>query len=148
MPDPDSAGFYVAYNAAFGGRAGVGRKATKSEEDRQRAALVAASIRRGIIRAKDAASKKKIEFDLTAEWAIGRAREQGYRCAITGIDFFDNHNSPARRHPYAPSIDRIKAGEGYTQDNCRIVCHAANVMLFDWGESVMRKAAAGFLSMP
>jgi len=31
---------------------------------------------------------------------------------------------------------------------CRIVCHAVNVMLFDWGEAVMRKAAAGLLSMP
>ena len=36
-----------------------------------------------------------------------------------------------------PSIDRINATKGYTKDNVRIVCLAANVAMMQWGENVL-----------
>src|SRR6185437_9285623 len=99
----------------------------------------------GVDRARKVAAKSGVSFDLTADWAAALVLEQRFRCAVTGVRFFDDHQTASRSHPFAPSIDRIKAGGGYTKDNCRIVCHAANVMLFDWGVGVFEKAARGLL---
>ena len=37
----------------------------------------------------------------------------------------------------SPSLDRIDSKGGYTYDNIRIVCHAMNCALGDWGETVL-----------
>lgn len=141
LPDVESPGFEEAYHAAMAGT--LLPKLAKIEP--KLAYQVSVAIRRGILRARASAAKDALAFDLTTEWALALILEQKFRCALTGVKFFDEHNTASRSHPYAPSIDRIKAGEGYTQDNCRIVCHAANVMLFDWGEDVFRKAASGLM---
>lgn len=142
LPDPASPEFKGAYDAAM-----LGKERTKAERSIsiQRAYQISVAIRRGVARARDASAKSGVEFDLTADWALRKVRDQEFKCALTGVAFFDDHETKSRRHPYAPSIDRIEAGGSYTMDNCRIVTHAANIMLFDWGESVFKKSASGYL---
>lgn len=36
-------------------------------------------------------------------------------------------------HPYSPSLDQIRPGGGYTPDNTRLVCDAANRFMKDYG---------------
>jgi len=136
LPHPDSPLFSLAYEDAYEANYRAG-----SKSERKRKAEVYHSIRRGLIRARDAAAKQQVSFDLNFEWAESLLKAQKFRCAISDIEFFTEHASAARRHPFAPSIDRIKAGGDYTQDNCRIVCHAVNVMLFDWGIDVLKTVA-------
>jgi len=44
---------------------------------------------------------------------------------------------------YAPSIDRIDARRGYTADNIRIICWAANLLLGTWGDEPAVTVATG-----
>lgn len=76
-------------------------------------------------KAKRRAAKRGLKFDLTPEWA--RARWTG-RCEITGIAFEKNKGGSAG--VFSPSLDRIDNTRGYTQDNCRYVIHAVNVLKF------------------
>ena len=98
------------------------------------------------MRAKAAAKRSGVEFDLTESWAMEIVSKQKHKCAMTGIPFFEEHNTSAKIHPYAPSIDRVEPGAGYTQGNCRIVAYAVNVMLLDWGETVLYRTANGYLA--
>jgi hypothetical protein len=45
--------------------------------------------------------------------------------------------------PFSPSIDRIDTVGGYTTDNVRLVCVAANFALNQWGDDVLRRLAHG-----
>jgi hypothetical protein len=74
--------------------------------------------------AKVRAAKKGLAFDLTTEWA--EARWTGC-CELTGIEF---RSSRGRQGigMYAASLDRIDSSRGYTQDNCRFVLGAVNMM--------------------
>lgn len=145
MPDPDSPSFQEAYEAAYGVREA---KLIAAAISRRKIDKIYNSVKRGLLRARDAAAKKRVKFDLDFDWAQDRLNEQNFCCAITGLGFFREHGSAAKRHPFAPSIDRVIAGGDYTKDNCRIVCHAANVMLFDWGVDVFRITAGALMSIP
>jgi len=70
--------------------------------------------------AKTRAKKRGTEFNLTNDWA--RARWTG-RCELTGCEFVFSVGRPS---PYSPSVDRIDATKGYTQDNCRFILWALN----------------------
>lgn len=63
---------------------------------------------------------KDLPFDLTADWA--KARWTGC-CEITGIPFVLTNTTSGF---YSPSIDRIEASKGYTQDNCRFALFSVN----------------------
>lgn len=70
--------------------------------------------------AQSRALKKKLAFNLTREWA---ERNWTGRCALTNLPFsFGNRH----HYPFAPSMDRIDSGLGYTTDNCRFVLFAVN----------------------
>ena len=63
-------------------------------------------------------------------------RQHG-RCAVTRIPFHMQRFSHAFvKYPFAPSIDRILSSGGYTQDNARLVCAAANFGMGQWGEEL------------
>lgn len=47
--------------------------------------------------------------------------------------------------PYAPSIDRKDSTKGYTRENCRIVCAAANFAMNTWGDEVLSVMASYML---
>jgi len=51
-------------------------------------------------------------------------------CEITGTPF---DLSPGRKYN-SPSLDRINSKRGYEHDNVRVVCHAMNAAMGDWGE--------------
>ena len=64
------------------------------------------------------------------------------KCEITGAPF---DLSPGRSWN-SPSIDRIRPAEGYVPNNVRVVCHAMNVAMGDWGEEAVREMFQHWLS--
>lgn len=70
--------------------------------------------------AKVRARQKGTPCNLTDFWAANRWTG---KCEITGIAF---ELGLTARSPYSPSIDQIKPGQGYTEDNSRFVLWAIN----------------------
>ena len=54
-----------------------------------------------------------------------------------------SHHGTTRTFAYAPSIDRCDATRGYTKDNIRIICWAANCLLGTWGDEPALEIAKG-----
>jgi len=77
--------------------------------------------RKLIIAAKGRAAIKNLPFDLTFEW--GETRWTGF-CEVSKLPFSPRENSLFGA--FSPSIDRIDAAKGYTQNNCRFVLMAVN----------------------
>ncbi len=92
--------------------------------------------------AKSRAALRGIPFTITRDWVYERLLEQNCCCAITGLKFSKNRDSGRERSPYALSVDRIVPSLGYTQENCRLVLFAVNVMLMDWGLEAIIPIAA------
>jgi len=76
-----------------------------------------------LCRYKKRAIKKKIDFNLTAEW-VKEKLSLGL-CVVTGIPFKTEPNNSAI-NPYLPSVDRVDSKKGYTEDNCQLVIVAFN----------------------
>lgn len=81
---------------------------------------------------------------LTQDEIVSIANRSRGLCELTGVSLI-LADSGARRHPYTPSIDRIDSSIGYTRDNSRIVCVAANIALSDWGEEVFSTLAISYV---
>ena len=62
--------------------------------------------------ARQRSKTKGISFSITQEW-VQEKFEQGV-CEITGLPFGD------MRTPFAPSLDQINPGKGYTPDNTQM----------------------------
>lgn len=77
------------------------------------------------------ANKCSLPFDLTLEWVAERILAG--RCEVTEIPFDFSKSKHTRRNPFAPSVDQIVAGTGYTKQNCRVVLVALNLALAEWG---------------
>lgn len=76
------------------------------------------------------------QFDLTVEWIMEKYKEQNGCCAISGLKLdFESDFGHNTMHPRAPSLDRIDANLGYTQDNTRLVCAQVNIALGSWGNA-------------
>lgn len=71
-------------------------------------------------------SKKWPDFDLDLEFIISKL-ENGV-CEITGIPFDYSCIGRSKKNPFAPSIDRINNGIGYTKNNTRLTLWAVNLM--------------------
>lgn len=95
-------------------------------------------------RAQRRCRRKGLPFDLTMDWALQQAEAQGFRCCLTGIEFFAKHPGRSARNPYAPSVDKIDPRGGYTQANVRIVVFAVNAMLMDWGPEVFEQVVNSY----
>lgn len=79
-----------------------------------------------------------------AGWALATIREQGGRCALSGVPFrLDVLGHGQAPRPFAPSIDRRDATKGYTPDNMRIICWVANCFLGTWGDDPVLEIALG-----
>lgn len=63
-------------------------------------------------------------------------------CELSGIAF---DMSPGRK-ANSPSLDRKNPAGGYTPLNVRVICHALNAALGDWGEDELAPIMAGWLS--
>ena len=89
---------------------------------------------------KSRAKKKGIEFSIEHDVFASLVSD---RCHITGIPF--DTEAPTGEHyrrAFAPSIDRIKNTEGYTNSNIRVICVAANLAMNEWGEDVLYRLSA------
>jgi hypothetical protein len=72
----------------------------------------------------------------------GMFRAQGGRCAVSGLPFsMKRYANAFVKHPFAPSLDRIKCRSGYKRGNVRLVCTAVNFGLGQWGDEVFRAIA-------
>jgi len=63
--------------------------------------------------------------------------DQGWRCAVSGIQFSRTGYLRATREPFGPSLDRIVAGGPYELGNVRLVCNIVNMAMREWGESAL-----------
>lgn len=95
------------------------------------------AIERAIAQCRQRSYSKKRAFDIDAHWVRDQIAKQNCSCAITGIPFA--LSEPGKRNPYAPSLDRINSRKGYTKDNVRVVLHAVNLALSDWGDEVFTR---------
>jgi hypothetical protein len=89
--------------------------------------------------AKHRSIKNGHEFDLTLEWA--RERWTGH-CELSGLPF---DWSRPKLHEFSPSIDRVDASKGYTQDNCRFILQAINAFKGSWSDETMFMIARALL---
>lgn len=95
--------------------------------------------------AKKNAAARGIAFDLTEDDVAQMVQQSRGRCAVTGIAMSIERGAlpigRKMRRPWAPSIDRIQSSDGYSRENCRIVCCAANYAMSQWGEAVLIEMA-------
>jgi hypothetical protein len=63
------------------------------------------------------------------------------RCEVSGAAF---DLSPGRK-PNSPSLDRRDPAKGYTPENVRVICHALNAALGDWGEAGLAPILAAWM---
>lgn len=87
------------------------------------------------------AKRRGIPFALTRqEFKTIVERSEG-RCMMTGIEFeFERYEGSCRR-PFAPSLDRINAANGYSAENCRLICVIVNLALNQWGTGPLMRVA-------
>lgn len=85
------------------------------------------------------AAKKGMEFDLTREWIADRMKIG--ECPVTGLPFDLTRQEGVRFNPFAPSVDRIDSGRGYTMDNCRLVVWIYNMAKSEWNDDVVLRFA-------
>jgi hypothetical protein len=92
---------------------------------------------RNTLRSRKAkALKMGLVFELTENWYITEW-EKG--CKVTHISF-DNSGSDS---PWVAHIDRVIPENGYTEENCRLVCGCFNLAKKHWtDEDVLRMAKA------
>jgi hypothetical protein len=50
------------------------------------------------------------------------------------------------KRPFSPSIDQVIPNEGYTLQNTRITCVAANFAMNQWGLAILRRVAHGVVA--
>jgi hypothetical protein len=94
-------------------------------------------------RQKRNAVKRGISFELRPAEVFGLMKSTGFLCAVSGIPFSKRFADYGKRDPWAPSIDRIENRQGYTVENCRVVCLAANIAMSDWGMDVLLRLTRG-----
>lgn len=87
-------------------------------------------------RARENAKQKGRLYAVSPEFVGQMLASQDYRCAVTGMRF---SGKASYRNPFAPSLDQIKPGAGYTADNVRIVTVIANTAMNGWGELPLRR---------
>lgn len=91
--------------------------------------------------ARTRARAKGLVFALDAYEVQLQAKIDAGKCELSGerLDL-----SPGRK-PNSPSLDRIEPTLGYVPGNVRIICHALNTALGDWGENAFAPVASAWL---
>lgn len=79
------------------------------------------------------ARRRGLPFDLDQHTDELQRRIDAGKCELTGLPF----NLEGGRTWDSPSIDRIGPAKGYVLTNVRIILHAMNNALGDWGEGVL-----------
>ena len=90
------------------------------------------------------ARSRELEHSLTHAQFHQIAERCEDACELTGIKFqWIRGLGINERQPFAPSLDRIDSRLGYTYENCRIICVAANMAINTWGDWVLAEMARG-----
>ena len=84
---------------------------------------------------------KGITFDLDGFAVELQRRIDAGSCELSGAAF---DLSPGRK-PNSPSLDRRDPSKGYTPENVRVICHALNAALGDWGEARLAPLLAAWM---
>ena len=92
---------------------------------------------------KKNARTRGIPVQIDHEWILSEFERNGRKCAVSGIPFSKSFYHGYRRRPWIPSVDRIDSNKGYTPDNCRLVCSAANYAMNEWRDDVLLSLARG-----
>jgi len=88
------------------------------------------------------AHKTGASFDLMKFLPEIQARIDDGVCELSGLPF----NLDGGRTWDSPSLDRIDPKAGYLYRNIRVVCHAVNSAMGDWGEAKMLEIARAILN--
>lgn len=96
-------------------------------------------------RAKGRAKKKRVPFTISLNDVRMMCIRSNGRCEISGLYFSQKTHGRGKMRPLVPSLDRRTPAEGYTIDNCRLVCACINVAMFSWGEATLRAVAVGLV---
>lgn len=80
-------------------------------------------------------------FDLDPHVTSIQRRIDAGSCELSGTPF---DLSPGRTFA-SPSLDRINPSRGYVYANIRVICHAMNTALGDWGEVALATVIEGWL---
>ena len=118
-------------------------QAAAAGDDRARA--IALKLLQG---ARYRAKKKGMVCDLTEHTILAIIGRAGGRCELTNIPFSRELIPGSRRAPFAPSLDRIESGKGYTYSNCRLVAFSVNVALSDWVFEVLYRIVRAISAKP
>lgn len=112
-----------------GNKEHLAKKGAKRRIDKRAMCMVSAAR----IRAK----KKGVPFNLTAT-DVDRFQEiiDAGKCELTGVTFTV---ISGKRSATSPSLDRIVPELGYVSGNVRVVCHAVNAGMGDWGEAELKR---------
>ena len=94
-------------------------------------------------RQKNSAIKRGIPYELKVDDVYAMMKATGFRCAVSGIAFAKRASSDGKRDPWAASIDRIESRQGYSIENSRVVCLAANLAMNEWGLDVLLRLSRG-----
>jgi hypothetical protein len=94
-------------------------------------------------RQKSSAFGRGIPFDLNPGKIYTLMKSTGFRCAVSGIPFAKRFAGMGKRDPWAPSLDRIENRHGYSLENVRVVCLAANIAMSDWGFDALFRLSRG-----
>lgn len=96
-----------------------------------------------VANARFRAGKRGIPFNLDAEdvEAFQKIIDAG-ACQLSGISFTILSGQTST----SPSLDRIDPALGYVKGNVRVICHALNMALGNWGEVEFRRIATAYLT--
>lgn len=94
--------------------------------------------------AKKRAKLKGRDFDITQDFLMNLWNNQDGKCILTNIKF-DLYTSNTKC--YSPSLDRIDSSKGYTKDNVRLIIHAMNMGLSNWGTDIFDKICINYYNI-
>ena len=89
------------------------------------------------LRHKNSANTRGMPFDLKVLDVFLEMERNNFQCAVSGIAFSTRGALQGTPDPWAPSIDRIESRHGYTKENVRVVCFAANIAMNRYGFDVL-----------
>ena len=117
---------------------------TKWEASVRAAALTPKSwLHRMEANARTRTKRRGHVMTLTLDELVAICLRSGGRCEVSGLPFSGASHGAKRLRPLSPTLDRIDCSVGYVSQNCRLVCAAVNVAMFDWGEEMFLRIAAG-----
>jgi hypothetical protein len=96
-------------------------------------------------RAEAAAKRRDIAWRLTTDDEKRLIIRANGHCEVTGVAFDVGLRKADGRCPFAPSLDRIDSKGIYELNNCRLVCYATNIALFNFGDDILTSLARGMM---